>query len=142
MRRVVTSIVIATTLVVFVRVNHAAPALGEKPVRWEYAELGFKQTVIPQPAQPGANPGGFLKTTLVWSREGEEIEGKNWKELADNLKAQQLKGESSATRERLRVLNRIGAEGWELVGYQPAVDPGPGRGSSRTESWTFKRPLP
>jgi hypothetical protein len=127
---------IAVTLGLTLPSNWAAPALGDKPVKWEYAELKTKRTAVPPPPGGAVPPGTdrVFKTTLQWSTEPEEIEGKDWKDLADKLKAPALKKEGSTDQEKLRLLNRLGADGWELVEHQ--------RATTGVENWLFKRRLP
>ena len=126
------AIAVTVTLSLFVSTNSAAPALGDKPVKWEYAKLAYKRTVVPDPRAKG---GGVGIMTLLWTTEGEEIEGDNWKDLADKLKAPALKKEGSSVQEQLRAMNRLGADGWELVEHEhPAVP--------HLENWTFKRRAP
>ena len=56
----------------------AAPALGERPSRWEYAELHAQRSVAPLRIAPGAGvanppaaPGAAL--TLRWATADEEF---------------------------------------------------------------------
>ena len=69
---------------------------------------------------------------------GEEIEGKDWSELADKLKAPALKKEGSDMLHKLRVFNQLGLEGWEVVSHAGAD----GIGTSGTGSWMLKRRVP
>jgi len=67
----------------------AAPALGERPVKWEYAELRYGHTRVPLPAGApggGLGGGGEYKFSIRWCTESDEIEGTKWEDLAGKLK--------------------------------------------------------
>jgi hypothetical protein len=139
----VSAIAAALTLVLVPRVP-AAPALGEKAVRYEYAELRSARTLVRQPgmagpgvgvrggvvgAQPAPAPAGpamggmmpgTVETSIRWTTAEEEIDVKEWEELADKLKAPAPKKVSPAAVHRLRVLNKLAADGWELMDHPPA----------------------
>jgi hypothetical protein len=117
----------------------AAPALPDKPVKWEYAELVSRSAATrkgfapaddapqPQPAPPAVR---FVTAD-------EEITAANWGELAEKLKAPAAKKGATAATHRLRILNHLGAEGWELVPTS-----GPGSGFSAAGTMLFKRRVP
>jgi hypothetical protein len=72
-----------------------------------------------------------------------ETEAKGWGELAETLKAP---GKKEASNQRLRVLNALGADGWELVSQTPVsstfqmVEPGSrGFGAGASTNLLFKR---
>jgi hypothetical protein len=122
----------------------AAPALGDKPVRFEYAELQFRSTTAARiviggvggaaPAPPAAAPAAPV---VRWSTGDDEVIVKSWEELAEKLKAPSPKKEpATATQHKLRVLNKLGSEGWEMVEHT-GTD-----GTSGLATWTFKRRLP
>lgn len=132
----------ALTLALFVPRGSSAPALVEKPVRYEYAELRYSRTLVAAPGARAAGPGGFqgggfqgnpggaalpggpgmpaapaaeIRTAMRWTTGEEEVEVKEWEELADRLKAPAPKRASPATVHKLRVLNKLSADGWELM---------------------------
>jgi len=118
----------------------AAPALADKPPRWEYAELKFSRVLAPPPGvvrQPGGGVPVAPQVVIRWSTAEEEVEEKGWEELADKLKAPAPKKEGSpATVHKLRVLNRLGADGWEVFEHT-GTD-----GTTGTATWLFKRRAP
>jgi hypothetical protein len=120
----------------------AAPALGDKPVRYEYAELGFARVVRGPGAGAnfGGQPGGApvpARTTIRWTTGDEEIEVAEWSELGDKLKAPAPKKDSPESVHRLRVLNKLSADGWEMLD-RPL---GESRAFSGT-GWSFRRRVP
>jgi hypothetical protein len=117
----------------------AAPALPDKPVKWEYAELISRSTAgrkTVAPAAEDAPPQPALPAVRFVTAE-EEIPAANWEELAEKLKAAPAKKGSTVNAHRLRVLNHLGAEGWELVS---GTGSGPGFGVNST--LLFKRRVP
>jgi hypothetical protein len=60
--------------------------------------------------------------------------------LVDKLKAPAVKKESSTTLRRLRVFDRLGADGWEVVEHTEKE--GGGFSPSFTATWAFKRRVP
>ena len=95
----------------------AAPALGDKPPKWEYAELTYRSL----PARPGGVtadgkevPATRASVSIRWISGAGEVEVKGWDELADKLKAPAIK-KGSAAYLKIQVLNFLGAEGWELM---------------------------
>jgi len=74
--------------------------------------------------------------TIRFTTGDEEITVKSWEELADKLKAPAPKKEGTENVHRLRVWNRLGADGWE-----PAEHSGPAS-SLGTGTWVFKRRVP
>jgi hypothetical protein len=119
----------------------AAPALGEKVQRWEYAELHVQRPVAPLRLAPGgavANPppAPAPALTLRWSTGDEEIQADSWEQLAEKLKAPASKKEPTPTVHKLRVLNRLGADGWEIAEHT-GTD-----GTVGTATWVFKRRIP
>jgi len=126
----------------------AAPALTDKPVKWEYAELQYRafgpqQAAMMGPggrigvvvggAPAGGGPGPGMPaaapqpTPIVFVTADEEIQAPDWKAMADKLKAPAAKGEGSGDMHRLRILNRLSADGWEVYEHPS------------TYSWTFRR---
>src|SRR5262249_15458491 len=144
MRRFIAfSAAVATGL--FALPSIAAPQLPEKP-RWEYAELSYRSG---RPAR--AKDDTELTTippTIRWTTGEGEIEVRSWTEFAEKLKAAPPKKDASATLQRIQLLNYLGSEGWEMVGYQgtttssafgPADRVGPATTITGAGTWTFKR---
>lgn|SRR5262245_30060410 len=134
---------------VFVPRGSSAPALGEKLVKYEYAELRDARIIVGQKGMGMAAmgggvglglPGGALaggnpavaQTSIHWETAQEELVTKDWEELADKLKAPAPKKESPVTVHKLWVLNALAADGWELL------DRPSGDGNS---TWSFRRPV-
>src|SRR5215210_5910236 len=89
----------------------AAPALGDRPARHEFAELKYERARVaaPVPAQPGAPPAG-ARYTIRWITADEETEATGWDDLAQRLKAPAPKKEgASPIQHKLRVLNQLSA---------------------------------
>lgn len=146
----------ALALVTFVPRGTTAPALGDKAPRYEYAELTYNRVLLgpggrgggfggggPGGGQFGGQPGGGggpaagrVVGSIKWTTAEEEIEVQEWSDLADKLKAPAPKKESPQGVHRLRVLNKLSADGWELD--QSFSD----FRSAATTSWTFRRKLP
>jgi hypothetical protein len=140
----------ALALVTFVPRATTAPALSDKPVRYEYAELTYGRVAQPQfggggrgggqfGGQPGGggNAAGRVTTTIRWTTGEEEVEVQEWSELGDKLKAPAPKKESPQSVHRLRVLNKLSADGWEMLD-RPL---GESRAFSAT-GWSFRRRVP
>ena len=120
----------------------AAPALGDKAPRWEYAELHVQRTLAVRPLLPGAvapapvAPAAAATLAIRWSTLDEEITAESWEQLAEKLKAPASKKEGTPNVHKLRVLNRLGADGWEMAEHT-GTD-----GTAGTANWVFKRRLP
>src|SRR5947209_1482511 len=96
----------------------AAPALGDKASRWEYAELHVQRAVAairivpPGGAAPAPVPAPAAPATTVrWATADEEVQADGWEQLAEKLKAPAPKKEGTPTVHKLRVFNRLGADG-------------------------------
>jgi len=139
MRKLFTFLSLAAVVALGLLVSRgpAAPALPDKPVRWEYAELTFTRVVAPLPGGGGPAPRligpgaagapAVPQTNVWWITADEEIEAVDWKGLADKLKAPAAKNDGSQTMHRLRVLNRLSADGWEVYDH------------TNVNNWTFRR---
>jgi len=109
------------TLVLLAPFGLAAPALGEKPPKWEYAELTYRTTpareagVDADGKEIPAVPSGVA---VRWISGAGEMEAKSWAELAEKLKAPRFKKEGSAALQKIQFLNLLGSEGWELMEQQ------------------------
>jgi hypothetical protein len=75
------------------------------------------------------------RETVVWITEDEEVRATSWEDMATKIKAPAAKKNLTADGHKFRVLNRLGAEGWELVSHQRPDGPA----LRASESWTFKR---
>src|SRR5262245_50404604 len=129
----------------FVPCGSSAPNLGEKSIKYEYAELRYSRMLVGKKGMGmaggggGGLPGGgapigggnpaVAETTVHWTTAQEEVVTKEWEELADKLKAPAPQKESPVAVHRLRVLNGLSAEGWELLD-KPSGDSG---------TWSFRR---
>jgi len=149
-----------SSLLVLVGFISAAPALAEKPPRWEYGELSYR-TVPGRPAgvDPDGNQIAAVPSSAVvkWISGAGEVEAKSWAELAEKLKALGSKKDGSAVFQKIQFLNHLGSEGWEIMeqgsnttttqtaggfGRDPAGK-GFGLGSlSSSNTWMMKRRLP
>src|SRR5262249_39659359 len=47
-----------------------------------------------------------------------DVEAKSWFELAEKLKASGIKKDSSASLQKIQILNFLGADGWEMSDQQ------------------------
>jgi hypothetical protein len=124
-----------TVLLLLAALSPAAPALAEKPVRYEYAELRYSRYSQAQPGMPGAPPQVVTKIDIRWATGDEEIQAESWDDLARKLKAAEPKREATATVHKMRVLNRLSADGWEIV-ERPVLEAG------GTGTWQYRRKLP
>ena len=161
--------VVLVCLMLPVTGSNAAPApAGGAAEKWEYAELHYTQSLsFPARNAPGgfapaggrgggggggaAQPGGrgvgqparTVKTTVSWVTADAETETSSWEELAKKLKAPAAKKGAPKSADRLRVLNRLGADGWELVSCQGAgfAAREGGFASGNNSVWFFKRKI-
>lgn len=109
--------------------------------QWEYAELAFVWKKLPDGI--AVPPAAFIRGNAASGRRDvqkfafitatDEVEGQTWEELANKLNAAPGKKDASDRQHKLRVLNKLGSEGWELIHYVPS--------STRSDlpTWTFKR---
>ena len=73
-----------------------------------------------------------------WITSTDEFGVKSWEELAEKLKAPApAKKDSSVLMHKMRVFDKLGAEGWELVG-----PPGGSSSTGAAGTWMFKRRVP
>jgi hypothetical protein len=68
-----------------------------------------------------------------------ETEAAGWEDLATKLKAPPAKAEGTGAVHRVRVLSRLGADGWELVEWHPAGGGFGPRGTGGAATWVFRR---
>ena len=120
------------------RPGQTAPALAERPPRWEYAELQFAPP-LGAGFPGGGNGAGWGAPTVCWvTAEGETVAA-GWEDLATKLKAPPAKAEGTGAVHRVRVLCRLGADGWELVEWHPAGGGFGPRGNGGAATWVFRR---
>ncbi|WP_020468467.1 hypothetical protein [Zavarzinella formosa] len=135
----------------------AAPTLADKPAKWEYAEVTYRN-VPSRPAIANADgsetPATPASVTIRWITVTGEAELKGWGEMADKLKMTAFKKDGSVAFQKLQILNQLGSEGWELidqqVGQPTSTARGPGDGGfgvrttgvSSSGTWMFKRRVP
>ena len=84
---------------------------------------------------PAAAPA-VATVTVRWATAEEEVQAESWEQLAEKLKAPAPKKEPTPTVHKLRVLNRLGADGWEIAEHT-GTD-----GTTGTATWVFKRRVP
>jgi hypothetical protein len=104
--------------------------------QWEYCEVyckggGFVGSRPRMPAGgplPAAVPQG---TTRLVTAET-EIEATNWEDLATKIKAVETKSTEGKPSHKLRVFNKLGADGWEIVECHHETGSG-------CDVWTFRR---
>src|SRR3954467_9890734 len=101
------------------RPGQTAPALAERPPRWEYAELQFAPPL--GAGFPAGGNGATGRAATVWwvTAEG-ETEAGGWEDRGTKYQAPPAKAEGTGAVHRVRVLCRLGADGWELVEWHPA----------------------
>ena len=116
----------------------SAPALADKPVKYEFAELRSFRGGAQAAVRAGggiAAPAALPPVTVArWTTAQEELDVKDWEELADKLKAPAQKKDSPPTVHKLRVLNKLSEDGWEMLDHQVP--------EAINTVWTFRRRLP
>jgi hypothetical protein len=98
------------------------------PVKWEYAELVYRDT-----SGRGKDGNQALTMTIRWTSGAGEFSVNGWEELAGKLKTK-FKKEETASSQKVQMLNSLGAEGWELVSQNV--------GTTMATTLMFKRRLP
>jgi hypothetical protein len=96
----------ALSLAVAAQVPGPAPKGAD---RWEYCELHFR---IGGPLSGG---GGAAKPTTMLITADEELAAADWAGLATKLKAPAAKKSAKEASHKVRVLNHLGRQGWELA---------------------------
>jgi hypothetical protein len=134
---VVAPVVAALALALLVPRGTSAPALADKPVRYQYAQLRYTCTyaALPGNPAPGAPPAPSVAVVSVrWATVDDLVEGKDWANLGDKLKAPAAKRVGPLA-QTLRVLDRLGADGWEVYEHSAPT-------SGDADTWWLKRRLP
>ena len=72
------------------------------------------------------------RTTVRWVNADEEVEATSWEDMATKLKAPPAKKDTRDAVYRVKVLNHLGSQGWELAGHTTEQFTG-------EDVWTFKR---
>jgi hypothetical protein len=130
-----TAAAVLTGLVAATRAT-PAPAPAGASDKWEYCEVQFTGRERPVRPPPGGAPAPAANPAAVRfiGPDGEELEAATWEEMAQKLKAPDAKTEATEAAHRVRVLNQLGSQGWELVASRT-------EGSTLTgnTTWTFKR---
>ncbi len=121
----------AALVLAYAAAPRAAPAPVPSPgVKWVYGELHCVEL-------PGRLTENGLplapETSVTWDTAEDETTAAGWEDLAKRLKAPPPRKDAPGPLERLRVFDRLGADGWELAAYQPR------RSGDAAEVWTFKR---
>ena len=78
-----------------------------------------------------ADAGGSARracTAIHWATSKATVEADSWEGMARQLKAPAAEKDAAELTHKLRVLDRLGEQGWELVGHDKEV-----------QIWTFKR---
>jgi hypothetical protein len=98
----------AIVVVYFWAVGHQAPSISaaepEKAAKWEYC------SVI-----------GDHKERCAWSKSDRAVTAESWKELADKLEVKFKDKDRGQQGVRMAILDRLGADGWELVSHSTMV---------------------
>ena len=114
----------------------SAPAPADRSARFEYGELRFSDVLVRPAGQPGGPKLQAAKqVTARWNTANEEVEGKDWADLGDKLKAPAAKKDSDVA-QKLRVFDRLGAEGWEV--YEHTSN----KALGTTDTWSLRRRVP
>lgn len=111
----------------------AVPLPADKPTTWEYGELVYRPVGRFSDA---AQPAPMQLPAVRWVTSEAEVAAKDWMEMAENLKAPAPKKEATTATHKLRVFDRLGSDGWELVGQTNSSTTG------GPTTWTFKRRVP
>jgi hypothetical protein len=133
------------------------PAAATGADKWEYCEIHYSSQLRVARGAAGAwnaggrgargggrggpggaggagGPGGAAavvvqRVTIRWITGDDEVGATSWEDLGTKLKAPAAKKGASEAVRKLKVLNFLGKQGWELVSQQEAA----------SSVWTFKR---
>jgi len=101
----------------------STPEPARKGDRWEYAELHYstlsmraKGFANPVKGDGPVGPAPFkAKSKTTWITGDGETEGDSWEDLAAKLKAPAAAKDARPAAHKVKFLNHLGAQGWELV---------------------------
>ncbi len=77
-------------------------------------------------------PAAVQRTTIQWSTGDEEVDATSWDDLATKLKILPAKKDAKTPVSKMKVLNYLGSQGWEMVSHHEPI-------TSGATVWTFKR---
>ncbi len=92
--------------------------------------------VEPAVDQPAPKPAPAVPPALRLITSEGEVTAKSWDDLAIKLKAPSFKKDATTAIHKMRVFDKLGAEGWELMDTQDHTHNGKTPGVS---NWMFKR---
>lgn len=136
------AILLSLLLLASGQLSLAAPAPTDKPDTWEYAELvaGPRRLMAPP---DGGGPVVVAPPNIRWTTGKQEITTAGWSEMSTKLKAPAIDKNDSLSLQKIKFLNYLGSERWELVSHHSGnSSPNAGRGArpgGEVESWLFKR---
>lgn len=128
----------ATGLLISVILAAAAPA-PEPAVKgadkWEYCEIQARETAAEKGGVAGAGQP-LVPWTVRWITAGDMVETLGWEDMATMMKAPPpAKKDAPPLTHKMRVMNYLGSEGWEMVSYHKPA----GAGAAAVSVWIFKR---
>ncbi|MFO0811182.1 MAG: hypothetical protein U0746_21340 [Gemmataceae bacterium] len=120
--------------------NPVPPAADRVGDHWEYGEVTFHpirvgvRVVAPAgvPAPPPAAVGGGR---AAWVTGDAEVEAESWEALATKLKVTEGPKSDNPATYKLRVLNHLGRQGWEMVSATQPTSPT----ATTVSTFVFKR---
>ena len=122
MRKAFVSMAGSVAVLCFAGLLAAADPVPEPPKKvrdqWEYSELQYRD--------------GAAKKYAKWVGPGGRVSAFDWESLAAKLKAPAAQKGDLEMDHRLRTMNHLGSEGWELITYRFV-------NTQISEVWTFKR---
>ncbi len=130
----------ATVLLCLAVVLPTVSSFAAEPVeKWEYAELRDGRI----PPGKGQVQGQDRMRRISWITGDEVVIGDDWDTIAEKLKAQSIDQKllndenlvENSVLKRIRVLNHLGKQGWELSPSESTTN------SVTVRTWTFKRRL-
>ncbi len=114
------------------------PGLGG-PAHGQWVDERGSKVGSPAVNQPTPKPAPAVPPALRLITSEGEVTAKSWDDLADKLKAPSFKKKDATTAvHKMRVFDKLGAEGWELIDTQDRTQNGTTPGVS---SWMFKRKM-
>ncbi len=107
----------------------AQPPGAQGADKWEYGVLEYRH-------QAGKKAdSGEIRYPVSWLTAAGEVREYGWEAVAEKLKVPAPTGDAPVTDKvaflKLRVLNHLGSQGWELVSFD--------QGGGNAYLWTFKR---